>query len=203
MTADGWLRTGDAGLIDPNGALATIDRAKDVGKLADGTPFAPQFIENKLKFSPYVREAVAFGDQRPFVAAMIAVDMSTVGKWAEGQSLPYTSFMDLAGKPEVARLIVEEVRKINKTLPETSRVGRFVLLNKELEADDAEMTRTRKVRRGFVAEKYAAVVAALYQGASEAKLTMEITFEDGRKSSLASTLAVHDVIGAGQAQIAA
>jgi long-chain acyl-CoA synthetase len=203
MTADGWLRTGDAGLIDPNGALAIIDRAKDVGKLADGTPFAPQFIENKLKFSPYVREAVAFGDQRPFVAAMIAVDMSTVGKWAEGQSLPYTSFMDLAGKPEVARLIVEEVRKINKTLPETSRVGRFVLLNKELEADDAEMTRTRKVRRGFVAEKYAAVVAALYQGASEAKLTMEITFEDGRKSSLASTLAVHDVIGAGQAQIAA
>jgi long-chain acyl-CoA synthetase len=203
MTADGWLRTGDAGLIDPNGALAIIDRAKDVGKLADGTPFAPQFIENKLKFSPYVREAVAFGDQRPFVAAMIAVDMSTVGKWAEAQSLPYTSFMDLAGKPEVARLIVEEVRKINKTLPATSRVGRFVLLNKELEADDAEMTRTRKVRRGFVAEKYAPVVAALYQGASEAKLTMEITFEDGRKSSLASTLAVHDVIGADQAQIAA
>ena len=118
MTADGWLKTGDAGLIDPNGALAIIDRAKDVGKLADGTPFAPQFIENKLKFSPYVREAVAFGDQRPFVAAMIAVDMSTVGKWAEAQSLPYTSFMDLAGKPEVARLIVDEVGKINKTLPE-------------------------------------------------------------------------------------
>ena len=156
MTADGWLKTGDAGLIDPNGALAIIDRAKDVGKLADGTPFAPQFIENKLKFSPYVREAVAFGDQRPFVAAMIAVDMSTVGKWAEAQSLPYTSFMDLAGKPEVARLIVDEVGKINKTLPESSRVSRFVLLNKELEADDAEMTRTRKVRRGFVAEKYAA-----------------------------------------------
>jgi long-chain acyl-CoA synthetase len=203
MTSDGWLKTGDAGLIDPNGALAIIDRAKDVGKLADGTPFAPQFIENKLKFSPYVREVVAFGDQRPFVAAMIAVDMSTVGKWAEAQSLPYTSFMDLAGKPEVARLIVDEVHKINKTLPESSRVSRFVLLNKELEADDAEMTRTRKVRRGFVAEKYAAVVAALYQGASEARLTMEITFEDGRKSSLTSTLAVHDVLSAGKAQIAA
>ncbi len=203
MTSDGWLKTGDAGLIDPNGALAIIDRAKDVGKLADGTPFAPQFIENKLKFSPYVREVVAFGDQRPFVAAMIAVDMSTVGKWAEAQSLPYTSFMDLAGKPEVARLIVDEVHKINKTLPELSRVSRFVLLNKELEADDAEMTRTRKVRRGFVAEKYAAVVAALYQGASEARLTMEITFEDGRKSSLTSTLAVHDVLSAGKAQIAA
>ena len=203
LTNDGWLRTGDAGLIDPSGALAIIDRAKDVGKLADGTPFAPQFIENKLKFSPYVREAVAFGDQRSFVAAMIAVDMSTVGKWAEAQSLPYTSFMDLAGKPEVAKLIVGEVRKINKTLPESSRVRRIVLLNKELEADDAEMTRTRKVRRGFVADKYAAVVAALYQGASEARLTMEITFEDGRKSSLTSTLAVHDVLPAGAEQLAA
>ena len=202
MTPDGWLKTGDAGLIDPRGELAIIDRAKDVGKLADGTPFAPQFIENKLKFSPYVREAVAFGDQRPFVVAMIAVDMSTVGKWAEGQSLPYTSFMDLAGKPQVARLIIAEVVKINKTLPESSRVRRVVLLNKELEADDAEMTRTRKVRRGFVAEKYAPVVAALYEGASEARLTMEITFEDGRKSSLTSTLAVHDVLAAKQ-QIAA
>jgi long-chain acyl-CoA synthetase len=203
LTADGWLRTGDAGLIDPSGALAIIDRAKDVGKLADGTPFAPQFIENKLKFSPYVREAVAFGDQRSFVAAMIAVDMSTVGKWAESQSLPYTSFMDLAGKAEVAKLIVGEVNKINKTLPESSRVRRIVLLNKELEADDAEMTRTRKVRRGFVADKYAAVVAALYQGASEARLTMEITFEDGRKSSFTSTLAVHDVLPAGGEQLAA
>jgi long-chain acyl-CoA synthetase len=204
MTPDGWLRTGDAGLIDPKGELAIIDRAKDVGKLADGTPFAPQFIENKLKFSPYVREAVAFGDQRAFVAAMIAVDMSTVGKWAESQSLPYTSFMDLSGKPEVARLIIGEVGKINKTLPESSRVHRIVLLNKELEADDAEMTRTRKVRRAFVAEKYAPVVAALYGGASEARLTMEITFEDGRKTALASTLAVHDVAAAGaQKQIAA
>jgi long-chain acyl-CoA synthetase len=196
MTADGWLKTGDAGLIDPRGELAIIDRAKDVGKLADGTPFAPQFIENKLKFSPYVREAVAFGDQRPFVAAMIAIDMSTVGKWAEDQSLPYTSFMDLSGKPQVATLIIEEANKINKTLPPSSQVRRIVLLNKELEADDAEMTRTRKVRRGFVAEKYAPVVAALYAGAREAKLTMEITFEDGRKSSLTSTLAVHDVMPA-------
>jgi len=193
MTADGWLRTGDAGLIDPRGELAIIDRAKDVGKLADGTPFAPQFIENKLKFSPYVREAVAFGDRRPFVVAMIAIDISTVGKWAEAENLPYTSFMDLSLKPQVANLIIAEVGKINRSLPPASRVVRIVLLNKELEADDAEMTRTRKVRRGFVAEKYAPVVAALYAGAKQAKLTMEITFEDGRKSSLASTLAVHDV----------
>jgi long-chain acyl-CoA synthetase len=193
ITADGWLKTGDAGLVDPRGQLAIIDRAKDVGTLADGTPFAPQFIENKLKFSPYIREAVAFGDQRAFVAAMLAIDISTVGKWAEQNNLPYTSYMDLTRKPEVARLIVEEVGKINATLPATSRVRRFVILNKELDADDAEMTRTRKVRRGFVAEKYASVIQALYGGASETQLTMDITFEDGRKSTLASTLQIHDI----------
>jgi long-chain acyl-CoA synthetase len=205
LTADGWLKTGDAGLIDPRGQLAIIDRAKDVGKLADGTPFAPQFIENKLKFSPYIREAVAFGDARPFVAAMVAIDMNTVGKWAETNSLPYTSFMDLSGKPDVARLIVEEVRKINGTLPETSRVARIVLLNKELDADDAEMTRTRKVRRAFVAEKYAPLIAAFYDGAREVQLTMDIAFEDGRKSTLSSTLPVHDVVGlqAGDKRMAA
>jgi long-chain acyl-CoA synthetase len=195
ITADGWLRTGDAGLVDPRGQLAIIDRAKDVGKLVDGTPFAPQFIENKLKFSPFIREAVAFGDQRPFVAAMIAIDITTAGKWAEQRSLAYTSFMDLARKPEVAQLILEEVAKINTTLPETSKVRRIVLLNKELEADDAEMTRTRKVRRAFVAEKYAPVIRALYDNAArETQLTMDITFEDGRKTSLTTTLAIHDVI---------
>jgi long-chain acyl-CoA synthetase len=193
MTPDGWLKTGDAGLVDPRGHLAIIDRAKDVGKLADGTPFAPQFIENKLKFSPFIREAVAFGDQRPFVAAMIAIDITTVGKWAEQKSLAYTSFMDLARKPEVARLVTDEVAKINATLPGTTKVARFVLLNKELDADDAEMTRTRKVRRAFVAEKYAPVIAALYDGAKEAQLTMDITFEDGRKSQLTSTLLIHDI----------
>jgi long-chain acyl-CoA synthetase len=199
MTPDGWLRTGDAGLVDPRGQLAIIDRAKDVGKLADGTPFAPQFIENKLKFSPFIREAVAFGDQRPLVAAMIAIDISTVGKWAEQRSLPYSSFMDLASKPEVARLIVEEVAKVNATLPETSRVHRIVLLNKELEADDAEMTRTRKVRRAFVAEKYAPVIKALYDNSKETELTMDVTFEDGRKTTLTTRLAVHDVIGSSEA----
>ncbi len=193
FTPDGWLKTGDAGLVDPRGQLAIIDRAKDVGKLADGTPFAPQFVENKLKFSPFIREAVAFGDQRPFVAAMVSVDQSTAGKWAEQNSLPYTSYMDLVRKPELARLIVEEVGKINATLPDAIKVRRIVLLNKELDADDAEITRTRKVRRGFVAEKYAPVIRALYGGDKEAQLTMEITFEDGRKSQLTSTLLVHDV----------
>ena len=193
MTPDGWLRTGDAGLIDSRGQLAIIDRARDVGKLADGTPFAPQFIENKLKFSPYIRDAVAFGDQRPFVAAMISVDQSTTGRWAEQNGLPYTSYADLVRKPEVAHLIVNEVAKINATLPEVSQVRRLVLLNKELDADDAELTRTRKVRRAHVTQKYAPVIAAFYGGGKEAQLTVEVTFDDGRKSNLTATLLVHDV----------
>jgi long-chain acyl-CoA synthetase len=127
---------------------------------------------------------------------MIAIDMNTVGKWAEARGLPYTSYMDLSRKPEVARLIVEEVEKINATLPGVTKVRRVVLLNKELDADDAEITRTRKVRRGFVAEKYAPVIRALYDGANEAQLTMEITFEDGRKSQLTSTMLVHDIAAA-------
>jgi long-chain acyl-CoA synthetase len=193
LTAEGWLRTGDAGLLDPRGRIAIIDRAKDVGKLADGTPFAPQFVENKLKFSPYVREAVAFGDGCAFVSAMIAIDMSTVGKWAEKRGLPYTSYADLSSRPEVAQLIIAELHKINATLPDSIRVARLVLLNKELDADDAEITRTRKVRRRFVAEKYAALIAAFYDGGKEARVTMQITFEDGRKSTMTTTLKIHDV----------
>ena len=191
VTSDGWLKTGDAGFFDKQGHLVIIDRAKDVGKLSDGSAFAPQFIENKLKFSPFIREAVAFGDQRPFVVAMIAIDMQTVGTWAEKQGLAYTSFMDLSSKPEVAVMIGEAIAKANATLPDVQQVKRYLLLNKELDADDAEMTRTRKVRRRFVAEKYASVIEAFYGGASSADVTMEITFEDGRKSTLNSTIAIH------------
>ncbi|MGE4075743.1 MAG: AMP-binding protein [Reyranella sp.] len=191
VTSEGWLKTGDAGFFDKQGHLVIIDRAKDVGKLSDGSAFAPQFIENKLKFSPFIREAVAFGDQRPFVVTMIAIDMQTVGTWAEKQGLAYTSFMDLSRKSEVAALIGQEIAKANATLPDVQQVRRYLLLNKELDADDAEMTRTRKVRRRFVAEKYANVIEAFYGGASSVDVTMEITFEDGRKSTLNSTIAIH------------
>src|SRR6266542_1639055 len=136
IDADGWFHTGDAGFVDPRGHLVIIDRAKDVGALADGTPFAPQFIENKLKFSPYIREAVAFGPDRPLVAAMIAIDMGTAGNWAERRGLAYTSYMDLSQKPEVRDLIVEEIRKCNQTLLEATKIRRFLLLTKDLEADD-------------------------------------------------------------------
>jgi long-chain acyl-CoA synthetase len=190
-TTDGWLRMGDAALLDPQGQLAIIDRAKDVGKLDDGTPYAPQFIENKLKFSPFIREAVAFGDGRPYVVAMVAIDLTTAGAWAERQRLTYTSFTDLSRKPEMAELIGREIGKVNATLPEALRVRRYLLLLKDLEADDAEMTRTRKVRRRFVAEKYANVIEAFYSGASEVNVTTEITFEDGRKSTLQAVIAIH------------
>jgi len=193
LTEDGWYRTGDAGYLDERGHLVVIDRTKDVGKLADGTPFAPQFVENKLKFSPFIGEAVAFGDGRPFVAAMIAIDLDTLGNWAERHNLTYTSFQDLSAKPEARRLIRDEIEKCNTSLPAGARIGRFVLLNKPFDADDSEITRTRKIRRRFVAEKYAAVVEALYSGARQVDLTTEITYEDGRKARLNSTIAIDDV----------
>jgi long-chain acyl-CoA synthetase len=193
IDSDGWFHTGDAGFIDPRGHLVIIDRAKDVGALSDGTPFAPQFVENKLKFSPYIREAVAFGDQNPFVTAMIAIDMNTVGNWAERRSVAYTSYMDLSQKPEIHGLIRDEIRKCNETLPEGGKVRRFLLLTKDLEADDAEMTRTRKVRRRFVAEKYAPVLDALYGGRDEVELATAITYEDGRQATLKSRVRILDV----------
>jgi long-chain acyl-CoA synthetase len=190
---DGWFHTGDAGFIDPRGHLVIIDRAKDVGATQDGTPFAPQFIENKLKFSPYVREAVCFGHDRPFVVAMVAIDINTVGSWAERKGVPYTSYMDLSQKPEARALIREEIAKANATLPASTRVRRFLLLTKDLEADDAEMTRTRKVRRRFVAEKYAPVIEAFYGGADEVELSTAVTYEDGRQAVIRSRARIEDV----------
>jgi long-chain acyl-CoA synthetase len=190
LTEDGWLRTGDAGFVDPRGHLAIIDRAKDVGKLADGSPFAPQFLENKLKFSPFINEAVAFGDGRAFVAAMVAINLETVGKWAERRGVAYTSFQDLSAHEAVRALIREEVQKCNASLPATARIRRFLLLNKELDADDNEITRTRKVRRRFVAEKYKAVIEALYGSEDNVELVTDITFEDGRKSTIRSSVAI-------------
>jgi len=196
---EGWFRTGDAGFIDPRGHLVIIDRAKDVGALRDGTPFAPQFIENKLKFSPFIREAVAFGNEYPFVSAMVAIDLNTVGNWAERRGIPYTSYLDLSQKPEVCDLIREEIRKGNETLPASTRIRRFLLLTKDLEADDAEMTRTRKVRRKFVAEKYASVIDAFYAGGHAVELEASITYEDGRTATMKSHVRVEDV----EAEIAA
>jgi long-chain acyl-CoA synthetase len=193
IDAEGWFHTGDAGFIDPRGHLVIIDRAKDVGALHDGTPFAPQFIENKLKFSPFIREAVAFGHDRPFVTTMVAIDMTTVGTWAERRSIPYTSYGDLSQKPEVRGLVADEIQKINETLPDATKVRRFLLLTKDLDADDAEVTRTRKVRRRYVAEKYANVIDAFYAGGRDVELTSTVTYEDGRTAALQSRVRIEDV----------
>ena len=190
LTEQGWLRTGDAGFVDSRGHLVVIDRVKDVGKLADGSPFAPQYLENKLKFSPYINEAVTFGDARAFVAAMIAINFETVGKWAERRGIAYTSFRDLSVHRAVRALVRDEVQRCNASLPAAARVRRFLLLNKQLDADDNEITRTRKVRRRFIAEKYHAVIEALYGAASNVDLVADITFEDGRKSTIRSNVAI-------------
>ncbi|MGE0660751.1 MAG: AMP-binding protein [Reyranellaceae bacterium] len=200
---DGWFHTGDAGFVDPRGHLVIIDRAKDVGKMADGTPFAPQFIENKLKFSPFIREAICFGNQRPYVTAMIAIDLTTAGHWAEKRGLAYTSYMDLSLKPEMASLILGEIEKCNAGLPAETRIRRFLLLTKDFDADDAEITRTRKLRRAFIAEKYAPVIEAFYGGASGAELVSEVTYEDGRKATVRSDVVIHDIGGAAATRKAA
>ncbi|MBI2217475.1 MAG: AMP-binding protein [Candidatus Rokubacteria bacterium] len=190
---DGWLHSGDAAFIDQRGHLVVIDRAKDVTALADGTTFAPQYIENKLKFSPYIKEAVATGQNRPFVAAMVNIDMENVGKWAERNRIAYTTYADLAQKPPVYDLIGREVERVNRDLPEATRIRCYVLLHKELDPDDEEITRTRKVRRAFVAKKYADIIEALFSEAAEVPVTMVITYQDGRQATLETKLAIRTV----------
>ncbi len=197
-TADGWVLTGDAGFVDPDGQLKIIDRAKDVGKLSDGGLFAPKYIENKLKFFPHIREAVAFGDGRAFVTAFINIDLEAVGDWAERRGIPYASYLELAGNAAVVDLIDEEVRQVNRDLAREaqlvgSQIRRFIVLHKELDADDGELTRTRKVRRRFVAEKYHDLVDALYSGATQCHAETQVTFEDGSRGTIKAELQIHDV----------
>ena len=197
VDAQGYFHTGDAGFFDDDGHLKIIDRAKDVGKLLDGTVFAPNYVENKLKFFSYIREAVAFGDKREAVCAFINIDMAAVGDWAERRGIPYSGYTDLAAKPQVQELIRQCVEKVNADLAADpklagSQIHRFVILQKELDADDGELTRTRKVRRGFIAEKYAPLVQALYDGSAQCAFNAEVKFEDGRKSSIRAELKIWD-----------
>ena len=194
---EGWFHTGDAGYFDAEGHLKIIDRAKDVGKLADGTLFAPKYIENKLKFFPTIKEAVAFGDGRDMVCAFVNIDMEAVGNWAERRNLPYSGYTDLACKPEVIELIRESVEKVNADLANdpklaNAQIRRFIVLHKELDADDEELTRTRKVRRRFIQDKYNALVDAMYSGRDEQYIDTMVKFEDGRTGRIAATLKVRD-----------
>ncbi len=197
-TADGWVHTGDAGFFDANGHLKIIDRVKDVGHLNDGSMFAPKYIENKLKFFPHIREAVAFGHQRDYCTVMINIDLEAVGNWAERRNVPYSSYQELASRPEVYELVQESVEKVNADLAHDeklapSQIKRFLILHKELDADDGELTRTRKVRRGFIADKYEEIVEALYGGESSCHVETQVTYEDGRTGNLAGDLLIRDL----------
>ncbi len=192
---EGYFRTGDAGFFDDAGQLKIIDRAKDVGKLATGAMFAPNYIENKLKFFPHIKEAVAFGNQRDKVCAFVNIDMGSVGNWAERRGIPYSGYTDLAAKAEVQSLIRECVEQVNAELAQEgslaeSQVQRFLILHKELDPDDDEMTRTRKVRRGFIAEKYAELIEALYSGKTVQHVETQVKFEDGRTGIVAADLKI-------------
>jgi long-chain acyl-CoA synthetase len=190
---DGWLRSGDAGYLTEEGHLVVIDRIKDVMRLADGTQFSPQYVENRLKFSPYVKEAVVMGKDLPYVTAMLCIDFATVGKWAETRRISYTTYTDIAGRAEVYDLIHGEVEQVNATLPQAARIRKFVLLYKELDADDEELTRTRKVRRAFVEDRYRAVIDALYGSAREVPIDAEIRFQDGKTTRIKTVLAIREL----------
>ncbi|MCZ8095670.1 MAG: AMP-binding protein [Acidovorax sp.] len=201
LTADGWYHTSDAGFLDAHGHLKIIDRVKDVGRIQgganDGAMFAPKYVENKLKFFPHIKEVVALGDKREQVCVMVNIDFDAVGNWAERRNLPYAGYTDLAQKPEVYELIRECIEKVNADLATDamlagSQVSRFLVLHKELDADDGELTRTNKVRRGFIADKYGVLVDALYAGRTEQYIETQVKFEDGRTGSVSATLKLSD-----------
>ena len=197
-TADGWVRTGDAGFIDANGHLRIIDRAKDVGRLNSGALFGPKYVENRLKFFPEIKEAVVFGHGRDYATAFINIDLVSVGNWAERHNVIYGSYQELAGHPQVKQMIERRIGELNRALAgeptvAASQIRRFLILHKELDADDGELTRTQKVRRSFIADRYAPLIAALYDGSSRARLSVEVTYEDGRKGKIEGDMEVVDV----------
>jgi len=196
-TEDGWVHTGDAGFIDAEGHLRIIDRAKDVGRLADGSLFAPKYIENKLKFFPNIKEVVAFGDGRDFVAVFLNIDLTSVASWAERNNVSYGSYQELAAHPRVYAMMEEHVDQVNRDLAGEemmagSQIRRFLVLHKELDADDGELTRTQKVRRSFIAERYGDLIEALYDGSTSKHVDTEVVFEDGRKGRISATVEIRD-----------
>ena len=197
-TKDGWVHTGDAGFLDQNGHLRIIDRAKDVGKLNNGSMFPPKYIENKLKFFPNIKEAVAIGDGRDFVAVMLNIDLQPVANWAERNNIAYGSYQELTNHPMVYDMMAEHVDQVNADLAAEERVAgaqisRFLVLHKELDADDGELTRTMKIRRTLINERYQPLIDALYDGSNEKYVDTEVTFEDGRKGNISATVQIRDM----------
>jgi long-chain acyl-CoA synthetase len=196
-TAEGWVHTGDAGFFDGDGHLKIIDRAKDVGKLKSGALFAPKYIENKLKFFSNIKEVVAFGDGRDFCGVFLNIDLTAVGNWAERNNISYASYQELAGHPEVYKMMADHVRQVNEDLAgedmmAASQIKRFLVLHKELDADDGELTRTQKVRRSFIAERYGELIDALYDGSQTVHAKTEVTYEDGRKGNIEADVRIVD-----------
>ncbi|WP_421926858.1 AMP-dependent synthetase/ligase [Neoaquamicrobium sediminum] len=205
LTPDGFIKTGDAGFFDKDGQLKIIDRAKDVGRLNDGSLFAPKYIENMLKFFPNIKEAVAFGNDRDFVTAFINIDLQAVGDWAERNNIAYASYQELAGHPQVYEMIARNVDETNRRLSKEpmmagAQIKRFLILHKELDADDGELTRTQKVRRAFVDERYRELIAAFYDGSTEKYVETEVTYEDGRKGKIRATVKIADATMHGSPQ---
>jgi len=197
-TADGFVHSGDAGFFDQNGHLKIIDRAKDVGKMRGGALFPPKYVENKLKFYPNIKEAVCFGDGRDYVACFVNIDLVAVSNWAERNGVTYGSYQELAGHPRVYEMIERHVDEVNRSLASEPLMGgaqikRFLILHKELDPDDGELTRTQKVRRGFIAERYAPLIQALYDGSTESDISTEVTFEDGRKGVISARVKIRDM----------
>lgn len=190
LTPDGWMRTGDAGFLDAGGRLTVIDRVKDIATTNRGIRFSPQFIENKLKFSAFIGECVVLGNAREFPAAIVCIRFSMASKWAESNRVGYTTYHNLAASPRLYELIAGEVEKVNASLPEPQRIRRFLLLHKELDPDDGELTRTRKVRRNIVDERYASLIDALYEGVPEVRFEGEVIFEDGRRGKVTADLVI-------------
>ncbi len=190
---DGWLYSGDTGFIDRDGHLVVFDRSKDVMTLSDNTKFSPQYLETRLKFSPFIKDVWVIGDRRPFVSAVICIDYNVVGKWAEDRNIAYTSYPELSQKPEVYDLVLKEILKMNKGLPEVAKVHRFVNLYKEFDADDEELTRTRKIRRAFVEQRYKDIVETIYDGKGNIHMDTTITYEDGREIKIKADMHVADV----------
>jgi long-chain acyl-CoA synthetase len=207
--AEGWVATGDAGFIEEGtGHLRIIDRAKDVGKMADGNMFAPKYIENKLKFFPNILEAVVFGNGKEMCTAFLNIDLTAVGNWAERNNIAYSSYQELAGHPQVLATLQSHVEEVNASVANDPmlagcQVHRFVVLHKQLDADDGELTRTLKVRRKIIEEKFADIITAMYDGSAEVSTETEVTYEDGRKGSIKATLAVCDAAVASPKAVAA
>ena len=190
---DGWLYSGDKGFIDDDGHLVVFDRTKDVFTLKDGKPFAPQYLETRLKFSPYIRDSWVIGDKKDYISAVLCIDYSVVGKWADEKKLNYTSYQELSQMPEIYDLVEKQIRQANKDLPDVAKVVKFTNLYKELDADDDELTRTRKLRRGFVEKRYEDIVNALYSDKNTVHIDTTIKYEDGREARIVTDMQIRSV----------